>query len=250
MNTDIAFGVVPAASTLGLLVFALIVYILGPGKTRARNNFILVEYIHWFFGPLVRLFARLGVTPNAITSTSLGLSVVAGLALANGLFFVTSFVMALTVFCDILDGQLARQTGLTSRSGAFLDSFIDRLAEGSLFLGIAYFGGGDYITFLAILALIASFAVSYARARGESLGVDVKVGFAQRPVRMSIIIFAIFFAGVANWVQESHVIARYLLAFGSGIIAIISGQTAFVRVRRVMTRLTQVDFPNDAKPSP
>jgi CDP-diacylglycerol--glycerol-3-phosphate 3-phosphatidyltransferase len=241
MSPDIQFGVVPALTTLGLLVIALVIYVLGPVKRRPRQRFFLVEYIYWVFGPIIALLARLGVTPNAVTTTSLFLSILAGLALAKGWFFVSAFVMGLTVFCDIIDGNLARKTGLISKGGAFLDSFIDRLAEGALFLGIAYFGGGGYVTVLAVLALITSFAVSYARARGESLGVDVKVGFAQRPVRMFIIIFAILFSGIFTWMHETHVVANYLLGGSSAFIALISAQTSFVRVRRVMSRLDEAD---------
>lgn len=241
MSPDIQFGVVPALTTLGLLVIALVIYVLGPAKRRPRQRLFPVEYVYWVLGPFIAFLARLGVTPNAVTTASLGLAIIAGLALAKGWFFVSAFVMGLTVFCDIIDGNLARKTGLTSKGGAFLDSFIDRLAEGALFLGIAYFGDGGYVTVLAILALITSFAVSYARARGESLGVDVKVGFAQRPVRMFIIIFAILFSGVSTWIQQTHVIAYYLLGGSSAFIALISAQTSFVRVRRVMSRLQEAD---------
>lgn len=239
MESDILFGVVPALSTLGLLIVALVIYLAGPGKSRPRKNFILVEYIYWVFGPLVSGLAKLGVTPNMVTLTSLLLASIAGFALANGLFFVSTFIFALTVFCDIIDGNLARKTGLTTRGGAFLDSFMDRLAEGVLFLGIAYYGGGNWVTVVAVAALILSYAVSYARARGESLGVNVKVGFAQRPVRMFILTFSILFAGLSAWAGKD-VLALQLLGGGSGIIAIIAGQTAFIRVRHVMKHLDAV----------
>ena len=59
------------------------------------------------------------------------LAVVAG-ALAffpRGEFFWGTVVITLFVFSDLVDGNMARQLGRSSRWGAFLDSTLDRLGD-------------------------------------------------------------------------------------------------------------------------
>ncbi|TFG94472.1 MAG: CDP-alcohol phosphatidyltransferase family protein, partial [Myxococcales bacterium] len=92
---------------------------------------------------------------------------------------------------DVLDGAVARRGGTASAFGAFFDSTLDRLGEAALFSGIAiYFvtTAGQRWPILglgvSLLALSGSFLVSYTRARAEGLGLDCRVGIAQRPERI------------------------------------------------------------------
>jgi len=165
--------------------------------------------------PLVGLLARLGVGPDLLTVAGCVLSVGAGLAFFEGGFRSGSLLLLLSGACDILDGQMAREQHRVSTFGAFLDSTLDRLAEAVVLLGIA----GYYLVNLlqlagnparvldelsrgleprtwmivaltAMLALVASFLVSYTRARAEGLGLECKVGWFERPERMVLLIVA------------------------------------------------------------
>lgn len=130
------------------------------------------------------------LTPNAISLTGFALCVVAaGLVwqahyLLGGLAFVVGSV------CDTLDGRYARRSGKGSPFGAFLDSTLDRVEEGVVLTAVAYrFALDDHELAAAavVLAVLASLMVSYTRARAEALGVECKVGIADRAVRVVIL---------------------------------------------------------------
>jgi phosphatidylinositol phosphate synthase len=146
-------------------------------------------------GPLVRGLVRAGIRPNTITT--LGALVVVGSAVAFGLSAIRlgGALLLLSGLFDILDGQVARQGALMTTFGAFYDSSLDRVGESALFAGIAlhFLGGGlppAQVTLgvmLAITALSASLLVSYTRARAEGLGLECKVGIAQRAERFVLL---------------------------------------------------------------
>ena len=92
---------------------------------------------------------------------------------------------------DTLDGAVARLSGATTRFGAFYDSTLDRVSDGATFIGIAAYllhapdvAYRNLAVILAMVATLASLVVSYARARAEGLGIDCKVGIAQRAERI------------------------------------------------------------------
>jgi len=150
--------------------------------------------------PVARAMAAAGLRPDHLTVLGLLFSVASGFGFALGHFRTGAAFATASGICDILDGQLARTLGRTSRFGAFLDSTLDRLAEAAMLVGIATFytsnlvaQAGDpervainlarglepfhwgIISLFAMLALVGSFMVSYTRARAEGLGIDCKV---------------------------------------------------------------------------
>ncbi|GAA1533583.1 phosphatidylinositol phosphate synthase [Nocardioides humi] len=143
--------------------------------------------------PVVRLFIRLGISPDAVTLVgTLGVSAGALIffpqgELLIGVLFITAFV-----FSDLIDGRMARETGRVSKFGAFWDSTLDRIGDGAIFGGLAlYFAGtgkdqGDSYLYLCVTlwCLVMGSVTSYARARAESLGMDAKGGIAERADRL------------------------------------------------------------------
>ncbi|GAA3072318.1 hypothetical protein GCM10020000_66330 [Streptomyces olivoverticillatus] len=109
---------------------------------------MLNKYARAFFTrvltPFAALLIRLGVSPDAVTLVGTG-GVMAG-ALAfypRGEFFWGTIVITLFVFSDLVDGNMARQLGRSSRWGAFLDSTLDRVADAAIFGGLAlWYAGG------------------------------------------------------------------------------------------------------------
>jgi phosphatidylglycerophosphate synthase len=92
--------------------------------------------------------------------------------------------------CDILDGRIARATGVTSRYGAFIDAVLDRFIELFFFVGFAFLTRhSGHGAVAATLALGSSVLVSYARAVGESLGVECTGGLMQRGERLALLCF-------------------------------------------------------------
>ncbi len=160
---------------------------------------MLNKYARGFFGklftPLARVLIRMGVSPDAVTIIgTLGVCVGALVFYPLGeLFWGTVFVTAF-VFADMVDGLMARMLERSSRWGNFLDSTLDRLADGAVFAGVAiwFFTGGENpaIAVFALVCLLLGSLVSYARAKAESLGCTAAVGFAERSERLvAVLVF-------------------------------------------------------------
>ena len=141
--------------------------------------------------PLVGTLLRFGVRPN--TLTTLGALLVVGSAVGFGFGWIRSggALLLLSGVVDTFDGQVARRGGRETKFGAFYDSTLDRVGDGATFIGIAaYFLRTPAVPYqvvmvvLAMVAILSSLLVSYARARAEGLGLDCKVGLVQRAERL------------------------------------------------------------------
>ncbi len=129
------------------------------------------------------------VLPNPTAWTVVGLlfAVLAFYYYGLGHQAVGGLLLAVSGFFDILDGAVARVTGRTSRRGAFLDSTLDRVSEVLVFVGILV---GAYASpLLVLLALSFSLLVSYTRAKGDALGVNLAgKGVGERSERLLVLI--------------------------------------------------------------
>ena len=178
--------------------------------------------------PLARLIARTGISPNVVTVTGLILNIGVAWVLAQGHMRLGGLLAALVGLLDALDGALARLTGQKSRFGAFLDSFVDRLCEAVLYLGLLIFytrHGARQEIMLIYAAIVGSLLISYARARAEGLGLECKVGLLTRMERIAILSLALILnrMSIALWV-----------------LAILTNFTALQRVYHVW-RITRGD---------
>lgn len=142
------------------------------------------------------------ITPNGVTIIGfLGICAAAGLVLGR-LWVIASLVFIASGLVDSLDGLLARHQGRVTTFGAFLDSTLDRLAEGVILgaIGITFAQDGlDWALGACFVALTASFLVSYARARAEGLGIPGSSGgLMGRPERLVIVGAGLFMGGVGD----------------------------------------------------
>jgi CDP-diacylglycerol--glycerol-3-phosphate 3-phosphatidyltransferase len=141
--------------------------------------------------PLVNQLIRSGVRPNTITTIGTGLVLISAVVYASGHIRIGGLLLLLSGVADTLDGQVARGGAMVTRFGAFYDSTLDRVGDGATFIGIGAFlltaADVAYRTpavILCMVAILGSVLVSYARARAEGLGLDCKVGIAQRAERV------------------------------------------------------------------
>ena len=141
--------------------------------------------------PLVERLIRAGVRPNTITTVGTGLVLVSAVAYATGHIRLGGAVLLLSGVADTLDGQVARGGAMVTRFGAFYDSTLDRVGDGATLIGIgAFLMTAPDVAFripavvVCMVAILSSLLVSYARARAEGLGLDCKVGIAQRAERI------------------------------------------------------------------
>jgi CDP-diacylglycerol---glycerol-3-phosphate 3-phosphatidyltransferase len=143
---------------------------------------------------MVRALAAAGVHPNILTAIGVSINIACGVLFGIGEFFWAGVVLIVANLFDMLDGNVARQTGNVTRFGGFLDSSLDRLSDMVVFFGIMMFYAGNsrqhslVNVFLAGVGMMASVMVSYTTARSEALGVKANVGFLQRPERIVLLI--------------------------------------------------------------
>jgi len=171
--------------------------------------------------PAISLLARNNVSPNKITTAGTLVTVAAGAVYASGHIMTAGWIMAVTAFFDVIDGEVARRTGRCTVFGAFYDSSLDRVADGALMAGLTVFYAINpihhnfYMMVVCLLGIIGTFLVSYTRARAESLGIDAKVGVMQRPERIVLLsvpqaLFGLFWNG---WVLMAIIVLLTVTAW-------------------------------------
>jgi CDP-diacylglycerol--glycerol-3-phosphate 3-phosphatidyltransferase len=114
--------------------------------------------------------------------------------------------------------------------GAFLDSTLDRIVEGIVLTAVAatFTERGDELAVAAVVvAVMSSLVVSYTRARAEALGVECKVGIADRLVRVIILSAGLVFADIGALEPAVYVLAA------------LSTITVVQRILHVKRQLTQ-----------
>jgi CDP-diacylglycerol---glycerol-3-phosphate 3-phosphatidyltransferase len=162
----------------------------------------------------------------------------AALIIANW-WWAAGFVYVAAALIDSLDGTLARYQGTSTRFGAFLDSTLDRVAEGVVFAALAIVfadSGEPWMVGVVVIALTASFTISYARARAEALGIDGSSGgLMGRSERLVFLGLAIFMGGL-EYIPETVVI----------ILAALAVYTAIERLVIVHRALDITDPPRGA----
>ncbi len=182
---------------------------------------------------LARIMDRLGFTPNMLTVLGFLLMIPIGALLAAGYFRASAFFILLAGAFDGLDGALARMTDRVTSFGGFLDSTLDRYAEGVLYLGLLvfYLQQRDNVAVILIyLTIVGSLLVSYARARAEGAGIECKVGIFTRFERIAVLVLGLF----SGWMLPAL-----------AILALFSHITALQRVWHVHRQTANAGRPGD-----
>lgn len=183
--------------------------------------------------PIARRLAGAGVTANGVTVAGALITCVGAGLLAAGIPLAALIVLAFGTIADTFDGQIAKAAGGGTRLGAFLDSTMDRVADGALFVGTAIYAvsaAQPALLWWALLALVTGFLVPYIRAKAESLGVSASVGPAPREARI-----VIFLIGLGVWA-----IFDLLTVFIAAVlvVALLSSVTFVLRLVHVSRQLS------------
>ena len=128
----------------------------------------------------------------------------------NELWILGGIAFIVGSVCDTLDGRYSRMSGKGSPFGAFLDSTLDRIEEGVVLTAVAVHfsrNGQDFAVAAVVVAVLASLMVSYTRARAEALGVECKVGIADRAVRVVILSAGLVLADLGLLAPAVYVLA-------------------------------------------
>lgn len=165
-----------------------------PLESAARGSFLLGGFLKswflWSVRPLERASLALGIGPLLYNLLGAALGIAAGFAFGSGHVVLGGWGVLLGGVADVMDGRIARARRIADDRGAFLDSTLDRFAEVGAFIGLAVlFRSSTLALVLAVTAMGGSLLVSYARARGESLGTLCNLGVMQRAERLLLVGF-------------------------------------------------------------
>lgn len=180
--------------------------------------------------PVGRALLRLGISPDLVTVLGT-LGVVAGAIGfgARGKFVAAALVVAAFAVVDFVDGAMARARGYSTRFGAFLDSTMDRIADGAVLGAVAYWYASVQETptlVVALVCLVVSQVISYVKARAQSLGLNCDVGIAERAERLLLIGIGALLTGLGvGWALPA---ALWLLA----VLSVVTVGQRIVHVRR------------------
>jgi len=134
-------------------------------------------------------FASTGLSPNFWTCVGLVFALISAVVYGIGIEFgliIGGILLLVSGFFDMVDGQVAKVTGKTSKKGSYFDSMSDKIAEVAIFLGILI--GGYAEPYLVLLAITLSLLVSYARAKSDALNIKLQgVGIGERAERLLVI---------------------------------------------------------------
>ena len=169
-----------------------------------------------------------GLSPNTITLFGLILSVIAAVFYGAGLIFLGGIFLLAGAFMDTLDGWMARYSNRSSDSGALFDSTLDRYSEFVVFCGVLFYFRNGWMFFVTFLALVGSVMVSYVRARAQSLGENRKVGWAQRPERLGILITGSILNGPVSFILPGSSDSFFI--FSIICLAVVANITALHRL--------------------
>src|ERR1700733_5419842 len=227
--------------------------------TSIRTNLQLG--IYRVIDPVVKVFIKLGLSPNAVTSIGFVLNVgvaiifvVGGEEGNRGDLSYVGWAGGLILFAglfDMLDGQVARLGNMKSTFGALYDSVLDRYSELIMFLGICYYLVGHHYflsSIFAFIALIGSMMVSYVRARAEGLGIECKGGLMQRPERVITIGLCAILCGVSSlYIGGNYKL--YVPGIRFHVFETMSIFTIPITILAVLTNITAFNRLRDAKKS-
>lgn len=219
--------------------------LIGRDTSKLVGGF-LYQYWGWLVSPFERFFIKFHFSPNVLTSLGFILSAFCGFTFATGHMGIAGWLMIVGGTFDMFDGRVARKTGKTSKSGAFYDSVMDRFGEGLVFFGLAIYYHDSWVLYFVIAALIGSTMVSYTRAKGDSIGVDCRVGLMQRPERIVYLGVGSIFSPPFRQIINPHaaIPVEYLTIAALIIIALT---TIFTSVYRMLYIMRAIDLTEGKK---
>jgi len=126
--------------------------------------------------PWVRVAMRLGATPDQVSVLAFLLAILAGVAFyvaTPTMYLVGAILVFLNGWLDLLDGALARETGVDSPGGDLLDHVLDRYADVVIVAGLA--AGIDQYA-LGFAAVTGVLLTSYLGTQIEAVGLERQYG--------------------------------------------------------------------------
>ncbi len=176
-----------------------------------------------------------GFTPNRVTVAGMIFALMVPVGFSAHPFWGLILIL-LSGIADTSDGYLARETGLKSTFGGFLDSSLDRISDTFFIMGfwVLFWMDGRWVleaSILVILTLLSMHLISYVKARAEAAGLDCQVGLMTRPSRVVYMLVWAFLLMIWPGVNEG------LLWIGMTILLLACAFTVAQRIAHVRRQL-------------
>ena len=174
-----------------------------PRKNESAAGGAAQRILAWPFRGILAFLIWTGIRPYQLTLLSLILTVLSGWKILTGDWLVAGFLLLVAGLCDVFDGAVARHRGEAKRSGAFMDSVLDRVADMILFSCLFWAlaaKGSTWQAALALVTLIVSLSVSHIRAEAEAAGVKLTEGLFQRLERFLALLVGLLIPGAMPYV--------------------------------------------------
>ena len=190
-----------------------------------------------FFQGVSRFLARIGVSPNAISVSSVFFAVGASVGLIltaqspnNRLLWLTiAMCIPLRLIANMLDGMVAVDSGKLSNVGELFNEVPDRVSDVLIFVSAGYaYGSTPSLGYgLAIIALF----IPYLRALGNSMDVtQLFIG----PMAKSHRMFALAGICLYNAIAPASLQVSTLLMWGLAVIGFGGVITIFRRLQKIV----------------
>jgi phosphatidylglycerophosphate synthase len=197
-----------------------------PRRNESAAGGAMQRIFAWPYRAILAFLIWTGIWPWQLTLLSLALNVLCGWQIVEGNWLVAGFLLLGAGLADVFDGSVARHRGIAGRSGAFLDSVLDRVSDMILFSSLFWVlaeRGETLQAVLALLGLVLSLSVSHIRAEAEAVGVSLTEGFFQRLERYVALILGLL-------IPHALLPALAILAALGGVTVLQRGWSALQRV--------------------
>jgi CDP-diacylglycerol--glycerol-3-phosphate 3-phosphatidyltransferase len=146
-----------------------------------------------------RSVGGVGITPNMISLFGFGGNLGAAWLITQDRLLWAGLVYLFFSALDLVDGAVARATGLASPFGAVFDAVLDRASEAIVLAACAWYfaeRGEQVQVAVTSAAIFGSIAVSYMRARAEVVGLSMREGLFRRQERVALLAIGLLFNGL------------------------------------------------------
>jgi phosphatidylglycerophosphate synthase len=190
--------------------------------------------------PTAYFLVQRNITPNAVSIIGLAAGIIAGLLFASTSFFEPGILLrmiwllavAAVLFrgaCNILDGVMAVETGMSTPVGLLWNEVPDRISDGAALIGAGYALGG--VPVLGWGAALVAVLATYIRVQCRVAGLPMDYsGPMAKPMRMLVLCGAAVWTAVVpqswypGWGPDGEwgvMVPALMLIIAGGVITII-----------------------------
>ncbi|UCD02673.1 MAG: CDP-alcohol phosphatidyltransferase family protein [Candidatus Aenigmatarchaeota archaeon] len=154
-----------------------------------------------------KALAGLGLSPNQWTILSIIAALGSFYLLLQQSYIFAAVFFIIAAFFDMADGAVARETGKSSKFGAYLDTMADRLVEFIIVLGMVFLAGAGFLPPFILPAVIwvfifyfGSIMTTYAKSAAKEKGLvkdELRGGLLERSERLIILFIGIVLAAIS-----------------------------------------------------